>query len=206
MFVVFSATGVPPSQVLVKVLLGRRWSGSSYQVGEVLSAYCIYLLVMAVNGVAEAFVFAVARKDKLPWINASLVLCTVLFAVIGPALIASHGAVGLVAANAITMSLRACGSIVFTVHYFAKEKGYFTLSRCVPRPPVLAAFAGAFAVMCWSDRTINVPARGVVGLVAHVALGVACLGAIAGLTWRLDRAFLRDMRELWKARRGGKSE
>jgi hypothetical protein len=41
-----------------------QWSGGG-SAAWVLSWYCLYVLVLALNGMTEAFVYAVATKDQV---------------------------------------------------------------------------------------------------------------------------------------------
>lgn len=52
--------GPPYSYVLLRVVYGQRWSETDAP--RALAVYCLYILLLAVNGILEAFVHAVAKS------------------------------------------------------------------------------------------------------------------------------------------------
>jgi hypothetical protein len=56
---VVATYGASYSYFLIRILYGRRWSDHT-DAAAVLSLYCGYVLVMAINGTTEAYVHSVS--------------------------------------------------------------------------------------------------------------------------------------------------
>jgi hypothetical protein len=77
-----------------------------------LHRYCVYVLLMALNGITEAFVFAAIPATALSVYNALLLLFSVVY--IGASvLLLPFGSVGLILANCVNLSARILYSAVF---------------------------------------------------------------------------------------------
>lgn len=63
---VFSCFGFNYTRVLLTILLpGKKWEEGQGDAAWVLSCYCFYILFLALNGITEAFVYAVTTKEKV---------------------------------------------------------------------------------------------------------------------------------------------
>lgn len=98
--------GPPLSPLLLRLLAGSRWLNT--EAPSVLSAYCYLIPLLAINGILEAFVSAVATSAQIRVQSLWKVGQLVAFAgsswlVLG---VWGLGAKGLVVANAITMGMR----------------------------------------------------------------------------------------------------
>jgi len=114
--------------ILLTLIAGPRWSTSSSptssssttSASSVLSAYALYIPLLATNGVSEAFVAAVANSAQLytqsVWMGAFFALFAgaayVFVRVLG------FGAVGLVWANCVNMGCRIVFNLVFVRRFF----------------------------------------------------------------------------------------
>ncbi|RYP02573.1 hypothetical protein DL764_005747 [Monosporascus ibericus] len=118
--------------LLVQIVAGARWSASG--AGGVLARYCLYVPLLAVNGVAEAFVSSVATKDQIHRQSLWMGLFSVAFGVAGFAAlrVLGLGAAGLVYANAVNMACRIAWSAGFISRYFAGRGVAFTWGAVVP--------------------------------------------------------------------------
>ncbi|XP_071734104.1 uncharacterized protein [Rutidosis leptorrhynchoides] len=98
---VFMAFGPSYSYSLVRLLYGRKWSDG--EASTALRYYCLYVVLLAMNGTSEAFLHAVATESQLKRSNNSLVLFSFIYVVLNILLIRSAGAVGLIFANALSI-------------------------------------------------------------------------------------------------------
>lgn len=97
-------TWAPPlTPLLLHTLAGARWSHT--EAPSVLSAYCMYLPLLAYNGLLEAYVTAVATPAQLRQQSVWMVGSSALFGVTGWLVLGvwGMGARGLVIANAVVM-------------------------------------------------------------------------------------------------------
>ncbi|RYP44611.1 hypothetical protein DL768_008932 [Monosporascus sp. mg162] len=118
--------------LLVQIVAGARWSASG--AGGVLARYCLYVPLLAINGVAEAFVSSVATKDQIHRQSLWMGLFSVAFGVAGFAAlrVLGLGAAGLVYANAVNMACRIAWSARFISRYFAGRGVAFAWGAVVP--------------------------------------------------------------------------
>ncbi|XP_044504450.1 protein RFT1 homolog isoform X2 [Mangifera indica] len=87
---IFIAFGPSYSYSLIRLLYGQNWSD-----GEALIAlkyYCLYIIVLAMNGTSEAFLHAVATEDQIKHSNDSLLVFSVIYITTNVLLILSAGA------------------------------------------------------------------------------------------------------------------
>jgi oligosaccharide translocation protein RFT1 len=105
--------GPTVAPLLLRMVAGARWADT--EAGSVLSIYCYYIPFLAINGLTEAFVAAVASSAELGSQSLSMGVFFAAFA--SAAWFFLHylklGASGLVYANCVNMGLR----IVFNTHF-----------------------------------------------------------------------------------------
>ncbi|KAI9808716.1 MAG: hypothetical protein M1825_003868 [Sarcosagium campestre] len=146
---IFTAVGPPLAPLLLSLVAGPRWAGSG--AGPVLADYCYYLPLLAVNGICEAFVSAVATTTELHAQSAAMLAFSAGFAVAGWLFLRflAWGARGLVAANAVNMALRIAWSGAFIRRYVrGKEQGGLDVfGGVMPRAGSIASAVATGAVL-----------------------------------------------------------
>ncbi len=108
--------------LLLRFIAGPKWSATAAP--SVLAAYCYYIPLLALNGILEAFVSAVATPAQLRKQSAWMLAFSIAFATTGFLVLKAWdlGARGLVLVNAINMVLRIWWSWGFAEEYF-RERG-----------------------------------------------------------------------------------
>jgi len=141
--IIVVSIGPYAAPLLVQIVAGPRWSGSG--AGAVLARYCLYIPLLAINGVAEAFVSSVATKSEVHRQSLWMGLFSLAFAVAGfvSLRVLDLGAAGLVYANAINMLCRIVWSSAFISAYFRRNGVVFGWSELVPRGLVLLVLGTA---------------------------------------------------------------
>ncbi|TGJ84766.1 hypothetical protein E0Z10_g4003 [Xylaria hypoxylon] len=131
--VVVVGVGPYAAPLLVQIVAGPRWSGTG--AGGVLARYCLYIPLLAVNGITEAFVSSVATKSEVHRQSLWMGVFSLAFALAGflSLRILDLGAAGLVYANAINMLCRIVWSGAFISRYFRRNNvefgwGWLTLN------------------------------------------------------------------------------
>lgn len=118
------ACGIGPTvaPLLLRIVAGVRWADT--EAGEVLATYCYYIPLLALNGVTEGFVAAVATNEELyvqsiymggffaGFAGSTFVFMSVL----------KMGAEGLVWANCVNMALRIVWNISFIKGFFGRNE------------------------------------------------------------------------------------
>jgi oligosaccharide translocation protein RFT1 len=141
--IVVVSIGPYAAPLLVQIVAGPRWSGSG--AGAVLARYCLYIPLLAVNGVAEAFVSSVATKSEVHRQSLWMGLFSLAFAIAGfvSLRVLDLGAAGLVYANAINMLCRIVWSGAFISGYFRRNGVVFGWTELVPKGLVLLVLSTA---------------------------------------------------------------
>lgn len=109
--------------ILVQLIAGPAWAASG--AGLVLAQYCLYLPLLALNGIAEAFVSSVATRADVHRQSLWMAAFSVAFALAGflTLKVLDLGAPGLVYANAVNMLGRIAWSGAFIRRYFDRASG-----------------------------------------------------------------------------------
>jgi oligosaccharide translocation protein RFT1 len=199
---VFTFIGSNYADLFVRIVLGSKWIGTGVQ--NVLAFYFVYILFMAVNGVLEAFVFAVyTEKQVLVW-NRRMVYLSAVFVIAGVLFVNIFGSIGLIAANCINMTGRIILCVLFIQNYrddygkVARKRIVINLRDCLPHWQVVLTLIGCFSVTYLSNslqRTEIVTLKYAVG---HVAIGVGCFALFGLILYRKEGDFIRKIMELIK--------
>jgi hypothetical protein len=153
----------------------------------VLSWYCIYVAFLAVNGMTEAYVQAVADEQEMRALNAWLGACSVLFVAIALGLVPRMGTSGLVCANCAVMLARSARNV-----WFAKSKRRSQANFMLDWR-ILVSFGLGWAVTTWSRQAVyfGQPGRrhqvGLHQAAGHVCIGVAVALGVVLVCWLVDR-------------------
>uniref|UniRef100_A0A2P2LI77 Protein RFT1 homolog n=1 Tax=Rhizophora mucronata TaxID=61149 RepID=A0A2P2LI77_RHIMU len=116
---IFMAFGPSYSYSLIRILYGHKWSDG--EASMALRYYCLYIIVLAMNGTSEAFLHAVATENQLKRSNDSLLVFSLIYVILNILLIRSAGAVGLILANSISILFL---SVFLTSNSFIKSLSY----------------------------------------------------------------------------------
>eukprot|EP00475_Leptophrys_vorax_P023577 TRINITY_DN32268_c0_g1_i1.p1 TRINITY_DN32268_c0_g1~~TRINITY_DN32268_c0_g1_i1.p1 ORF type:complete len:492 (-),score=109.59 TRINITY_DN32268_c0_g1_i1:36-1442(-) len=172
--------GPPFSFTVVHVLYGSTWSSTSAPL--VLSFYCVYILLMALNGVSEGFVTATLSPRALQSYNFLLIgFAVIYFASIGVFVqLGLTGSLVFVFSHAVNMLVR----VLYNFHYISRSfeiNLLQTYTRAVPNIKILGWLIFSF-VFSWSVKDTIAPPhqeltmkRGVLHLATGGFLGVVAL-------------------------------
>ncbi|KAI0189945.1 Rft protein-domain-containing protein [Xylaria flabelliformis] len=189
--VVVVSIGPYAAPLLVQIVAGPRWSGSG--AGAVLARYCLYIPLLAVNGVAEAFVSSVATKSEVHHQSLWMGLFSVAFAIAGfvSLRVLDLGAAGLVYANAINMLCRIIWSGIFISQYFRRNGVEFGWGGLMPNGTALyvVGIATLWGILSRAGIVVG-------NISSHVFKDLVIVGALAvpyvGLIAYAERRYLMD--------------
>ncbi|OAD71888.1 hypothetical protein PHYBLDRAFT_98127, partial [Phycomyces blakesleeanus NRRL 1555(-)] len=102
------------TSTLIDLLVGKEWS-TVRNAPQVLSAYCLYVPMMGINGITEAFVQSAASSSDLTRQSYAMIGFSICFMLAGYLWMSvwDFGAIGLVMANMVNVSIR----IVYSLHF-----------------------------------------------------------------------------------------
>lgn len=192
----FVTFGPSYSYILIGLLYGKKWSDGEASVA--LGYYCLYIMLLAINGTTEAFLHAVGSNRQLLWSNASLVIFSVIYVSLNVILVKSAGVVGLVLANSINMMLRITYSVIFIWRFF-KDSLSFHIRHWLPSFKVLAVFCIAGVLTRISERKLVDHENFFPSAAVHVSMGFAWLAVLSTMIYQYERGFIRQMINLRKS-------
>lgn len=174
------AAAPPLAPSLLAWLAGPQWADSS--AAAILASYCWYIPVMGLNGMAEAFVQAVAPPKVLAWYSRILLGSSAMFwgTLVGGSyvpLLASLGASRMVWANVLALSVRVAASFWYIQQYWASTPFHaqMSLSSLLPHTSVLSVCVGCAMV----GRAWLAPAMPLLPMLASMAgMGLCMLMAL----------------------------
>uniref|UniRef100_UPI00358E3C9B man(5)GlcNAc(2)-PP-dolichol translocation protein RFT1 isoform X2 n=1 Tax=Myxine glutinosa TaxID=7769 RepID=UPI00358E3C9B len=138
-----------------------------------LRCYSVYVLLLAINGISECFVFAVMKQQELQRYNMYLVAFSCIFLTLSVLLTQALGSVGFIAANCLNMALRIAASVRY-IHRFFAHSSHRPLQRLWLSPNMAASFVAVWALTSLSEMYMYTGA-GIQGMVLHLAVGANCL-------------------------------
>ncbi|KAK0660173.1 Protein RFT1-like protein [Lasiodiplodia hormozganensis] len=150
------ALGPTLAPLLLRVVAGARWADNSAAT-ETLACYCYYVPLLALNGVAEAFVASVATERDLHrqsvWMGgffAGFAAAAYLF--LG---VLKMGGQGLVWANCVNMGLRIIWASGFIGRWFGENGEQFDYLAALPKGLSVAVAVAAPVALRLSEGLLS---------------------------------------------------
>jgi hypothetical protein len=175
--------------LLLSIVAGKKWSATT--ASDVLATYCYYIPFLAINGVTEAFVAAVATNKELYKQSVSMGIFFAIFAGSAWFFIGQLGlgGKGVVLANTVNMGLRIGWNTWFIKKFFGQRSLAFKVSATLPSITALAPAVIIPTLMRMRPGLVYLARFGVLGELASV-------GAVGGLyvlhVLFFERSFLLD--------------
>ncbi|XP_061353336.1 uncharacterized protein LOC133298116 [Gastrolobium bilobum] len=183
---VFMAFGPSYSYSLIRLLYGKKWSDG--EASTALRYYCFYVIVLAMNGTSEAFMHAVATESQLKRSNDSLLLFSLIYIILNVLLIRLAGAVGLIIANSLNMSLRILYSAIFIKNYFQGSSS-FSFHSCLPSGWIILLLSGVITLISeniFLDQDNFWPT-----FMIHFSVGLACFFVSSYVIYCREKPFIK---------------
>ncbi|XP_049718358.1 protein RFT1 homolog [Elephas maximus indicus] len=182
--------GFAYSQLALDIYGGAMLSSGSGPV--LLRSYCLYVLLLAINGVTECFTFAAMSKKEVDRYNFTMLALSSSFLVFSYLLTCWCGSVGFILANCLNMGIRITKSLCF-IHRYYRDSPYRPLAGLYLSPVLLGAFALSGGITGVSEVFLcceqGWPAR-----LAHIAVGAFCLGVTLGMAFFTETKLIHFLR------------
>ena len=193
LLLVFAALLPPFTHLVLSLALSPAYTART-SAPVVLAAYCYYLPIMGFNGIAEAFVQAVASEAELQSQTKRMIGFSLIFLLSVLALVRGAGMVetGLVWANCVNLGCRFAYSWGFIKSYYSRQSlesqasaagekvtssTRLTMGAIMPTMVTMSVFIAAGGICRWSEEALYV-AKG--DRWTHLGIGAAsglvCLG------------------------------
>eukprot|EP00794_Sanderia_malayensis_P003237 gene3237-3718_t len=157
--------------------------------------YCVYVLIIAMNGITECFMFALMSKDEIDYYNRRMIGFSFAFLTAALFFTKFFGSVGFILANCLNMSLRIIHSGIFIRNMFA-DSGIKPLRGIIPSLAVCLSLATSFCITCTSEWLLCCE-TGWTNRLAHVGVGALCLFSVLLSVLFTEREFVQFLKEQW---------
>jgi oligosaccharide translocation protein RFT1 len=125
---IFIATfGIPYVSVVVRLVLSAKWR--TVETVNALSMYCLYILVLGLNGVSESFVQSCAPSSAFKVLNFGLLLSSAGFVLTAIFSVRRIGTSGIVLANTVGMLLRVVNNCWHISNMLVDTQGFFNVTH-----------------------------------------------------------------------------
>lgn len=145
----FICFGSQYTHLLLSILYGSSWLSQSNIASNILSWYCLYVGLIAINGILESFLQAVASNKEMDIFNYWLFFCSIIFWIFSAGLNEFWGSKALIFGNCINASLR----IVYNLQFSNRKLNIINKKTKNPflSLPVLLTFIGSFIITYYSN-------------------------------------------------------
>ncbi len=164
-------------QVAVDIMFPAHKSPwNSAEVVNALVAYCFYIFILSLNGISEAFVYAVAPPSDFTGINITLI-AGLIACILGNMAMGSMGAAGIVLCGCLSYLVRIVFSFRYIYKYFdARCQGQEFVQSMTPKMDILTIgiLIGTYSVCYTSARCYNTGEKSLKDMAYHVGCGGMC--------------------------------
>ncbi|XP_034022542.1 protein RFT1 homolog [Thalassophryne amazonica] len=157
-----------------------------------LRCYSCYVLLLAVNGVTECFVFAAMSQHEVDKYNVVMLALSVSFLFLSYVLTRWAGGVGFILANCLNMGLRISHSLFYIHRYFSSSR-WMPLRGLLPSPLLMLMLAMSAAVTVLSEGVFCCGSGWLFRLV-HVTMGALCLLCVLGAVLLTETQLIQFVR------------
>jgi oligosaccharide translocation protein RFT1 len=189
---IFPLFGLPYISLLVNVLLSSSWRKP--ETVQTLSCYCVYLLVLGLNGISESFVQSVAAPKAFVRLNIGLCVSTVVYVGVAAVCVRRFGTSGLVMANIASMCVRIISSLLFVHAYFKRPADHYleqavkcnktdNSSEATAKLQQIVKTTGSQQLSCSPIDDVTVSLRSLIG--ANLSRSVLFVAVLTGSIWAL---------------------
>ncbi|XP_061583601.1 protein RFT1 homolog [Cololabis saira] len=159
---------------------------------SLLRCYSCYVLLLAVNGITECFVFAAMSQEEVDKYNLVMLALSVSFLLLSYMLTWWAGGVGFILANCLNMGLRILHSLRYIHHYFQFSQ-WKPLRGLLPSPLLLLVLAVSAGITAASEAVLCCDGGWLLRLV-HIAVGGVCLLLVFGAVLLTETQLIQFVR------------
>ncbi|XP_048211790.1 protein RFT1 homolog [Perognathus longimembris pacificus] len=182
--------GFAYSQLALDIYGGAMLSSGTGPI--LLRCYCLYVLLLAINGVTECFTFAAMSKEEVDRYNFTMLALSSSFLVLSYLLTHWCGSVGFILANCFNMGIRITQSLHF-IHRYYQKSSYRPLAGLYLSPALLGVFSLSAGITAISEVFLCCD-QGWLARLTHVVVGAVCLGVTLGIAFLTETKLIHFLR------------
>lgn len=183
--------GYSYSQLLLLIYGGSTLSSGSAL--TLLRWHCFYILLLAVNGITECFVFAAMSHQDIDRYNKMMIFLSAAFLCMSYYLTLAFGSVGFILANCFNMGVRISHSLYYIQRYFEKNM-YWILKALLPHPFVLLSGCLVLLITSVSEAYLCC-SSGFISLTIHFLIGAFCFCAFLLIIFYKEKSLVQFIRQ-----------
>lgn len=188
------------SRGLIHLLYGDQYKSAA----GFMNVYFIYLVLMAINGIAEAFLSAVATSKELFSQSCFSVVLSIFYLAVAYKLTTEHGPNGLIGANCMNMMARILYAFNFysakldvsIVRSFAQTLPRWSVGVALIISSVLSMFSERLFLPKYEVRNLEFLVR----LCGHAIFGVSSVLITGAAVYMFDKEYIGQLRNLVRRR------
>ena len=196
----FSIFGPIYSPIVSNILLGKRLEFYPEFV-EALSAYCIYVTFMALNGVTEAFATGAANQSRIKTSSIHMMIAFTISSICIYQFMPIYGLVGLIAANSMNMLIRTISSLSYirlihdSVSSLSSTNSRGTWFSFIPLSALPSLYTLSIftitAINCWYIRlNYSYDLYSFMDSIKFIGLGMLHIIVIFGILYKYERQYI----------------
>jgi oligosaccharide translocation protein RFT1 len=191
----FACFGPAYSFLLLDLLYTSKYSHTAAPL--ILAWYCVYIFIMGLNGITEAFAHSAGTARVLNYFNIAMVAQSVLFVVSSLYFLNAGFQAGVIMANCLVMSTRILLSVGYIRRFFKDNlsSGSFSVTQLVPNGAVIIMFIISYIITRLSESNFCSSATGIThfGCGQHIAVGMICLFFVGITAIWIERKYFKDL-------------
>lgn len=204
------AIGPNYSYLFFHILYGSKWSHTDAPTA--LSYYFLYILVISLNGLTEAYVFATISAKQLKLYNVCMLVFSAIY-LLACVVLVPYGVTGLILANTINMMCRIVFSCFYIYDVISKHCGQHlalhTFRRCLPSMKTIMALIVGHIIthLSYTNCKHGFHHRAGVAMIfsahtlMHIAAGGVCTLAVLLTIYQSERQYIRDFIALFQQKK-----
>ncbi|XP_054751425.2 protein RFT1 homolog [Lytechinus pictus] len=165
---------------------------------KLLRWFCVYVLLIAINGTTECFVFAAMSQHDVDRYNTKMLGFSLVFLSSSWYLTKTIGSVGFILANCLNMLARIIHSIYFIAKFYSGSP-FKPLKGLIPSVYVLITLAFSWLITTMSELKYKQTTWS--HRFTHIGIGGACLLGVLIVIIFTETQLISFIREQWKERR-----
>ncbi|KAK2858009.1 hypothetical protein Q7C36_005928 [Tachysurus vachellii] len=159
---------------------------------SLLRCFSFYVLLLAINGVTECFVFAAMSKEEVDRYNLVMLGLSASFLLLSYWLTWLFGGVGFILANCCNMVLRIIHSLIY-IHRYFQHSEHTPLSGLRPHPALFITLIISSILTAFSEHMLCCDG-GWLLRIAHISIGAVCLLVVVIVAFLTEERLVQFIR------------